>query len=342
MKSTPKLLALAATLGLITISLASPVKAEDSKAMEVFETLTSATLIPNSPAETLLDDLQSSAPTVGEPPVRVPNRSSQSVVMTTRNNELISIGLPFGKLNSDGQVVAGRSISFDNKNGSTTVLLPKTDGSVQVATIIDGVSAPTSFSYPLSLPAGGRALVSSSGLVLILDSQGQYAAAVAPPWAIDAKGVKVPTRFELRGNWLVQSVDHLINKVTYPVVADPWFGVDMIDRTSWNRTSEFSPTLSVYPSAWGRAVALATTYPLSSGFLGVADQLSSTAAWSEALSKTARASYPNPGTPTMRAQFDCHFFWVSKRHPRKVSWNLDTLRPYASMVLLAQKNCNVE
>lgn len=342
MKSTPKLLALAATLGLITISLASPVKAEDSKAMEVFETLTSATLIPNSPAETLLDNLQSSAPTVGEPPVRVPNRSSQSVVMTTRNNELISIGLPFGKLNSDGQVVAGRSISFDNENNSTTVVLPKADGSVQVATIIDGLSAPTSFSYQLSLPAGGRALVSSTGLVLILDSRGQYAAAVAPPWAVDARGVKVPTRFELRGNLLVQSVDHLTNKVTYPVIADPWFGVDMIDRTSWNRTSEFSPTLSVYPSTWGRTVAFATTYPFTSGIIRAVDQLSANAAWSETLAKTVRAWNPNPETPSMRAQFDCHFFWVSKRHPRKASWNLDSLRPYGSLLVQAQKNCNVE
>lgn len=342
MKTAPKLLALTATMALLLNTIAGPAQADDASPQEVLETLASASLLQNSPAESLLKDVYAASSDLGESTLRIPSRSSQQIVLTTRAKEQISIGLPFGYQGSAGRQVYGRSISFDNKNGSTTVVLPKTDGSVQVATIIDGVSAPTSFIYPLTLPAGGLALVSSAGLVLILDSQGQYAAAVAPPWAIDAKGVKVPTRFDLRGNLLVQSVDHLTNKVTYPVVADPWFGVDMIDRTSWNRTSEFSPTLSVYPSAWGRAVALATTYPLSSGLLGVADQLSSTAAWSEALSKTARAGNPNPGTPTMRAQFDCHFFWVSKRHPRKVSWNLDTLRPYASMLLLAQKNCNVE
>lgn len=342
MKTAPKLLALTATMALLLNIIAGPAQADDASTKEVLETLTSASLLQNSPAESLLRDVDAAPSTLGESSIRIPARSSQPIVLTTRTKERISVSLPFGYQDSAGRQVYGHSMSFDNKNGSTTVVLPKTDGSVQVATIIDGISAPTSFSYPLSLPAGGQALVSSAGLVLILDSKGQYAAAVAPPWAVDAKGVKVPTRLELRGNLLVQSVDHLTNKVTYPVVADPWFGVDMIDRTSWIRTSEFSPTLSVYPSAWGRAVAMATTYPFGSGLLAVADQLSSTAAWSETLSKTARTGNPNPATPTMRAQFDCHFFWVSKRHPRKVSWNLDSLRPYASMLVLAQKNCNVE
>ncbi len=342
MKTAPKLLALTASMALLLNTIAGPAKADDASPNSVLATLTAASLLQNSPAESLLKDINVASSNTGESSNRIPSRSSQPLVLATRTKEPISVGLPFGHQDSAGRQIYGNSMSFDNKNGSTTVVLSKTDGSVQVATIIVGISAPTSFSYPLSLPAGGRALVSSAGLVLILDSQGQYAAAVAPPWAVDAKGVKVPTRFELRGNLLVQSVDHQTNKVTYPVVADPWFGVDMIDRTSWIRTSEFNPTLSVYPTAWGRTVALATTYPFSSGFLAVADQLSSTAAWSETLSKTARAGNPNPATPTMRAQFDCHFFWVSKRHPRKVSWNLDSLRPYASMLVLAQKNCNVE
>jgi hypothetical protein len=329
-------------MALLLNTITGPAKADDSSPKGVLETLTSASRLKNSPAEYLLKDIYAAPPDQDEITLRIPSRSSQQIVLTTRAKEQISIGLPFGYQGSAGRQVYGRSIGFDNKNGSTTVVLPKTDGSVQVATIIDGVSAPTSFSYPLSLPEGGRAVVSSSGLVLILDSQGQYAAAVAPPWAIDAKGVKVPTRFELRGNLLVQSVDHLINKVTYPVVADPWFGVDMIDRTSWNRTSEFSPTLSVYPSTWGRTVAFATTYPFTSGLIRAVDQLSANAAWSETLAKTVRAWNPNPETPSMRAQFDCHFFWVSKRDPRKASWNLDSLRPYGSLLVQAQKNCNVE
>ncbi len=342
MKTAPKLLALTATMVLLLNTIAGPAQADDASPMEVLETLTSASLLKNSPAESLLKDIHSEPSTTGESSNRIPDRSSKQLVLTTRTKETISVGLPFGHQDSAGRKVYGNAMSFDNKNGSTTVVLPKTDGSVQVATIIDGISAPTSFSYPLSLPAGGRALVSSVGLVLILDSKDQYAAAVAPPWAVDAKGVKVPTRFELRGNRLVQSVDHLTNKVAYPVVADPWFGVDMIDRTSWIRTSEYSPTLSVYPSAWGRTVAFATTYPFTSGLLGLADQLSANAAWSETLAKTVRAWNPNPETPSMRAQFDCHFFWVSKRHPRKASWNLDSLRPYGSMWVQAQKNCNVE
>lgn len=342
MKTAPKLLALTATMALLLNTIAGPARADDASPKDVLETLTSASLLQNSPAESLLKDVYAAPSDLSESTFRIPARSSQQIVLTTRTKEQFSIGLPFDYQGSAGRQVYGRSVSFDNNNGSTTVVLPKTDGSVQVATLIDGVSAPTSFIYRLSLPAGGRALVSSAGLVLILDSQGQYAAAVAPPWAIDAKGVKVPTRFELRGNLLVQSVDHLTNKFTYPVVADPWFGVDMIDRTSWNRTSEFSPTLSVYPSPWGRTVAFSTTYPFTSGLIKAVDQLSANAAWSETLAKTVRAWNPNPETPSMRAQFDCHFFWVSKRQPRKASWNLDSLRPYGSLLVQADKNCNVE
>jgi hypothetical protein len=46
---------------------------------------------------------------------------------------------------------------------------------------------------------------------------------VAPAWALDADGDPVPTRYELRGNNLVQTVDHTGADFSYPITADPWW-----------------------------------------------------------------------------------------------------------------------
>ena len=40
---------------------------------------------------------------------------------------------------------------------------------------------------------------------------------------MDADGKKVPTHYELRGDVLVQVVDHRSSDVAYPVTADPWW-----------------------------------------------------------------------------------------------------------------------
>lgn len=46
-------------------------------------------------------------------------------------------------------------------------------------------------------------------------------AEVAMPWAVDAAGIPVPTRYVIQGSTIVQEVEHLAQGVTYPVVADP-------------------------------------------------------------------------------------------------------------------------
>jgi len=41
------------------------------------------------------------------------------------------------------------------------------------------------------------------------------------PWAFDAEGRAVPTRFVVDGMKLTQEVDHLSDDFTYPIVSDP-------------------------------------------------------------------------------------------------------------------------
>ena len=347
MRTRSKSISFTAIAALTLGCLGGPVLAAEPAATEPIDILLAASKIVGSPTHDLLDDIAGGTSSNGKADDRDSNaqlvaRSSQPVVARGKGQKQLAIGLPFPNDGNLAKRLVGEAMSFDNRNGTTSVVITKTDGSTQVATIIDGYSAPTTFSYRLFLPVGARAVLSQLGTVLLVDSRDEFLGAVAPAWAVDAQGNAVRTRYELNGNYLTQVVDHRTKEAKYPVIADPWFGVDMIDRTAWNKTSEYSPTLSVYPSVWGRTVAFSTTYPFSSGLIGFADQLSANAAWSEALSKTTRAGNPNPETLTMRGQFDCHFFWVSKRYPRKASWNLDSLRPSASMFVLAQKSCNVE
>jgi hypothetical protein len=274
--------------------------------------------------------------------IEIPLNPTGRVQITSRNGSTISVGLPFSKSAKAALAIADGALVFDNQNGSDTAVLAKTDGSLQIATVLTAQDAPTNYSYDLALPSGVKVTLNSDGGVVFLGANGRYLGGVAPAWARDARGATIPTHYEIAGSTLIQVVEHKNLPYAYPIVADPWFGFDLIDYTVWTATNPWSPTLSVYPTTWGRAVSFATTYPFSSGLIAITDQLSLNAAWSETLSKTARTGHPNPDTPTMYAQFECHYFWVSKRTPNKVSWNLDSRRAYAGMATQFTANCNVQ
>lgn len=90
---------------------------------------------------------------------------------------------------------------------------------IRLISVIRSASAPTAYRYPLRLPRGATLERQSSGVVLIRNAAGRAVGAVRAPWAIDARGTPVSTRFELRGRTLIQHIDH--HGAVYPVVADP-------------------------------------------------------------------------------------------------------------------------
>lgn len=58
------------------------------------------------------------------------------------------------------------------------------------------------------------------GRVTILDSDGELVGGIEAPWAVDAKGNRVPTSYSVEGNVLKQEIE--TDKTTsFPVVADP-------------------------------------------------------------------------------------------------------------------------
>ncbi len=133
----------------------------------------------------------------------------------------IGLGLPGGSSAQDAVPVDGGTVSYDHANPDVTLAAEAPlAGGVRALIVIDGDLAPTEYVFPLELPDGASLEPSDGGSVDIVDEAGSTIAFVAPPWAVDANGRPLTTSFEVRGDTLVQHVDH--RGAAYPVVADPW------------------------------------------------------------------------------------------------------------------------
>jgi hypothetical protein len=239
----------------------------------------------------------------------------------------ISVGLPFASSAKRAVLVADGLVAYDNLNGTYTVPVVKTDGSVAITSIMRSVDSANSFQYRFSMPNGVKLVLdSSTGAVDVVDDKGRWIAGIAKPWAKDARGADVPTRFEVKGHFLVQIVDTKSNAFAYPIVADPWLGFSLIQRATWSRTLwSWSPTLMVYPTEYGRYYA--STLAVSAG-------------WVETIDKGLQAGFPNPNSASMKVQFDCHFIFVRYRNRDKTSWNLDSKLPVTDLTTEANYGCN--
>ncbi len=86
------------------------------------------------------------------------------------------------------------------------------DGSpVKIAVETDGSTKTTS--------AGGAIVANPDGSVAVLGDAGEGVASIAAPWAKDANGVALPTKYPVEGSTLTQEID--MTGAAFPVVADP-------------------------------------------------------------------------------------------------------------------------
>ncbi|MDH6238214.1 hypothetical protein [Cryobacterium sp. CG_9.6] len=167
--------------------------------------------------------------TVGRVDVTIPVDPAAGITLDA-DGRSVSIGLPFTPDASSAKVEQEGVVSYDNNNGSTTVPVVQTDGSVQINTVIDNAAAPTRYEYPITLPAFANLTAVPDGSVNITDAAGAAFASIAAPWAKGSNGSKVATRYEISGTSLIQIVEHNVRGTVYPVVADPtvsylWWGV---------------------------------------------------------------------------------------------------------------------
>lgn len=154
--------------------------------------------------------------------VEVPTDADEGIVVTLGEAPALTIGLPFSDEASPAteSQVPGVMV-YDNNNGSSTVPVLR-DSGVQINTVIDNADAPKRYDYPMDFGDGQSLHLNPDGSVTAFGGDGALVAFVAAPWARDANGNAVPTRYEVQGASLTQVID-FTEASAFPVVADPQF-----------------------------------------------------------------------------------------------------------------------
>jgi hypothetical protein len=116
--------------------------------------------------------------------------------------------------------VSGDAVVYgDGGTGSSTAIRPTPEGA-QALIVIDGPGSASEFAFEIAVDGEPAELELVDGAVEVRSvGSAEPSATVLPPWAVGADGVSVPTRFKVRGDEVVQVVDH--RGAAYPVVADP-------------------------------------------------------------------------------------------------------------------------
>ncbi|MER6571340.1 DUF2599 domain-containing protein [Streptomyces sp. NPDC001093] len=252
------------------------------------------------------------------------NSGAVQVAPADSPGDTIGIGLP-GSGSGDAAVASDGTITYQNAAPATDLAVQPLDQSVRLETVVRDGTAPTRYTYPVSLPAGATMAVQDDGSVLISGTDGTSLGAFAAPWAKDANGKDIPTRYEVQGDSLVQVIDHTTTAdIAYPVVADPWLWRDLIHSASWTYHSGYGWTLKVQPTDWQR---------FWNGYAPAQ------AGWNELYAK-----YRNHGLDTnlgsMKNQYICHVLIVSWYSPNKATWDLDEWRPDVGLTDTINHKCN--
>ena len=219
-------------------------------------------------------------------------------------------------------------VVFESLTGDYSVVPVAHAGSVQITTVLNSDDAPSEYRYDLAAGAEVTIELFADQSAIVWNSDNQYVAAIAPPWAYDQAGTPVNTWFTVEGSTLVQHVEHRNADVSYPVTADPWMGINLFDWANKD-TYRNAARVNAQPSAWG--------YSNVATLAGQA--VMRTAGWDELLGKSSAIKTAMQSKESMRQQFDCHalgsyFAGV---------WNLEAARPTMTVSWLtniANHHCN--
>lgn len=152
----------------------------------------------------------------------VPKNPEDGVTFATDGAPPITIGLPNADESKDAKRLSDGTVVYPGSDSSASAVIP-TEHGVQMLTTIENADAPTRFAYKVGVPDGGKVQITEDGSAAILDTEGAVILAVPTPWAKDANGMAVPTKFESNGTTLTQVVEHTSSTNAYPVVADPFW-----------------------------------------------------------------------------------------------------------------------
>ena len=258
-------------------------------------------------------------------------KSRKRTVRLQKNNYTFSISLPNQKINTfsgHAKIAKDNSVVYSNYQEDTDVVVQAFEDSVRVLTILNDADAPTEYIYNVNVPIGGHLKKLNDGSVKILDKNNKFMGAIAPAWALDKEGKKVPTHYEIRGNKLIQIVEHLNLNITYPVVADPYIGSSMIAYAHWSHANPrvkgnpyYDYKLTVTPTTFG--YSLSRYYYAKEGWIELTE---------------SGLPYMDEVVDSMRKQYYCHVnaAWIQYRD----DYHLEQWRPDVNWWKLLRYGCN--
>ncbi len=135
----------------------------------------------------------------------------------------LGLSLPTGTTGSGVEIAPSSTLYASPLHYSVAATI--TTSGVREAVTLEDASAPSTYSFPVALPAGEFLSANPDGSVSVMRSFSGGSISVGEflaPWAKDATGTPVPTSYSVVGDTLVQNVETTPSTV-FPVVADPMF-----------------------------------------------------------------------------------------------------------------------
>jgi hypothetical protein len=262
-------------------------------------------------------------------------------------SKVISSPLQVSPLCEDENCVSGIALS----DASTHSLkIGETSGaSVQILINIKSSDAPKKYEFSIK-NAVGMEPISNGEIFRLFDQEGETVSWLSKPWAIDAMGVSVPTRFEFRNGTLIQFVDFDASQHAFPVLADPYLWIDLISTVEVKSFTNYKKLIvAVTPWLGGLYVtAYPSVVPYGGGVI-----IAQTAGWAEVMDKV-KAKYGSAmrtyieARPTFKNQWDCHalgapiiFVGVVFGTDSSPTWDLEGNRsPNANVGTWISTKCN--
>lgn len=177
----------------------------------------------------------------GDVTVTTPATAQGPVTASTKDGGKLSFDLP--AISEVAGTEAGKgTVVYPNAAKSTDLAVQHTtDGGARALVVLKDVHASATQRFALNLPQGTSLTEDGAGGYEITReiAEGVHTTigTIDAPWAKDANGRPVPTRYELDGESLVQTVD--VNESTaFPVVADPKFTWGIVTGTAYFKKSE--------------------------------------------------------------------------------------------------------
>ncbi len=147
-------------------------------------------------------------------------------VSLSKDGVSVGMGIPYGPGSGNGQNIGNATTVYSGGAPDVAVAAQADTTGAREAITITGANAPTTYAFPLTIPAGASLVPDSNGdggySIQSTPSNGvtiQYGK-IGAPWAKDANGNPVPTSYSIQGSTLVQTVT-FTSSTAFPVVADP-------------------------------------------------------------------------------------------------------------------------